>query len=132
MSDSLRKAVAALFATLGWVLIGFAAEPSDPLSPFPVSEAAQRMTVADGFRVSLFAGEPDIVQPLAMTIDSRGRLWVVESMAYPTWQSRGEGQDRVVILEDSDGDGHFDTRKVFWSKGRNLSGIALGFGGVWL
>ncbi|MBI2950315.1 MAG: c-type cytochrome [Verrucomicrobia bacterium] len=110
-----------------------AATPNEPEQPVPLREAAQRMTVPDGFRVTLFAGEPDIVQPIAMTTDERGRLWVVECLSYPKWQTnRVAGQDRVVILEDKDGDGHFDARRVFWDKGRNLSGIALGFGGVWL
>jgi putative membrane-bound dehydrogenase-like protein len=99
---------------------------------WPLSQAAEHITVPDGFRVTLFAGEPDVVQPIAMTTDERGRLWVVECFSYPKWQPGGEGKDRVVILEDRDGDGHFDSRRVFWDKGRNLSAIALGFGGVWL
>ncbi|HKS38371.1 MAG TPA: PVC-type heme-binding CxxCH protein, partial [Verrucomicrobiae bacterium] len=98
----------------------------------PANEAASRMTVPEGFRVTLFAGEPDVVQPLAMTTDERGRLWVVECLSYPSWQRSGEGRDRVLVLEDRDGDGRFDSKKVFWDKGRNLSGIALGFGGVYL
>jgi len=51
------------------------------------------------------AGEPDIVQPIAMTFDTRGRLWVVECLSYPKWRADGKGNDRVVILEDTDGDG---------------------------
>ena len=90
------------------------------------------MTMPDGFHVTLFAGEPDVVQPIAMTTDDRGRLWVVEGLSYPTWQPSGEGRDRVVILEDRDGDGRFDHKRVFWDKGRNLTGIAVGLGGVWL
>src|SRR5207237_8372755 len=72
-------------------------------SPVAVNEAARRMTVPEGFRVSLFAGEPDLVQPIAMTTDERGRLWVIESMAYPTWTTNRVGSDRVVIFEDRNG-----------------------------
>jgi putative membrane-bound dehydrogenase-like protein len=91
------------------------------------------MTVPDGFRVTLFAGEPDVVQPIAMATDERGRLWVVESLTYPTWIAKNAaGSDRVTIFEDGNGDGRFDSKKVFLQNGRNLSGIALGFDGVWL
>ena len=89
------------------------------------------MTVPDGFQVTLFASEPDVRQPIAFTIDPRGRLWVVENLSYPNWRTKPDGKDRILIFEDKDGDGHFDTRKVFWDKGANLTGIALGFGGVW-
>src|ERR1041385_5306261 len=86
--------------------------------PLPLTESARVMTLPEGFRVSLFAGEPDVVQPIAMTTDDRGRLWVVECFSYPSWQRSGEGRDRVLVLEDRDGDGRFDSRKVFWDKGR--------------
>lgn len=98
----------------------------------PPAEAAARITLPPGFRATLFAGEPDVVQPIAFTLDDRGRLWVVESSSYPHWLKSGEGKDRILIFEDTDGDGRFDTRKVFYDRGTNLSGIALGFGGVWL
>ncbi len=100
--------------------------------PFPPKIAPTKMTLPPGFRVSLFAGEPDVVQPIAFTFDDRGRLWVVECLSYPKWTSAREGTDRVVIFEDTDGDGRFDKRTVFYDKGANLSGIAVGFGGVWL
>jgi putative membrane-bound dehydrogenase-like protein len=68
-----------------------------------------------------------------MTLDDRGRLWVVESHSYPNWITDGSpGRDRVLILEDRKGTGHFDSCKVFLDRGTNLSGIAVGFGGVWL
>ncbi len=104
-----------------------------PPSPVPASEASGRMTVPEGFRVSLFAAEPEVTQPIAFTIDARGRLWVAENRCYPNWLTKPTGPDRVVILEDTDGDGQHDRRTVFWEKeGANVSGIALGFGGVWL
>jgi len=91
------------------------------------------MTVPEGFKVQLFAGEPDIVQPMAFTFDDRGRLWVVECLSYPRWLPPGqEGRDRILIFEDTDGDGKFDTKKVFADKLANVSGIAVGHGGVWL
>lgn len=98
--------------------------------PVPAAEAPGRFTLPPGFVATLFAGEPDVVQPIAFTFDDRGRLWVVENHSYPGWKS--EGKDRVLILEDADGDGRFDRRTLFWDRGSNLSGIEWGHGGVWL
>ncbi len=100
--------------------------------PIPAALAAGRMSAPAGFQVKLFAGEPDVVQPIAMTFDSRGRLWVVECLSYPHWSTEGVGHDRVTILEDTNRDGQHDQRTVFLDNGVNLSGIELGFGGVWL
>ncbi len=100
----------------------------------PAQQAAAEMKLPDGFGATVFAAEPDVVQPIAMTIDTRGRLWVVECTSYPDWQDIGvdEGKDRVLIFEDTDGDGRHDRRTVFLDNGRNLSGIEVGFGGVYL
>ena len=100
--------------------------------PVPTSEAAAKMKVPPGFHVTLFAGEPDIVQPIAFTFDDRGRMWVVECLSYPKWSRDGKGHDRVVILEDTDGDGKHDKKTVVIDNGVNLSGIEFGFGGIWL
>lgn len=112
------------------------APPPAAAAPAPVAEAAQRMTLPDGFKATLFAGEPDVVQPIAFTIDDRGRLWVCEGMSYPTWQETDtkpqDRRDRILIFEDADGDGRFDKRTVFADKLINLSGIEVGFGGVYV
>lgn len=95
-------------------------------------EAALRMTVPSGFRVQLAAGEPQVHQPVALAIDPRGRLWVAEAYTYPIRAPEGQGRDKIIILEDTDGDGSLDKRKVF-AEGLNLvSGLEVGFGGVWV
>jgi len=105
-----------------------AAGPAD--APLPPDKAAQAMRLPEGFRVSLVASEPQLVKPIAMTLEGRGRLWVVESHSYPHWIKDGkEGRDRILIFEDKQGKGSYDCT-VFWDKGTNLSGIAVGFGGV--
>jgi putative membrane-bound dehydrogenase-like protein len=105
-------------------------------SAIPPQEAAARMTLHPGFRATLFAGEPEVVQPIAFAIDDRGRLWVCEGMSYPNWQQENtkleDRHDRIVIFEDADGDGRFDKRTVFADHLVNLSGIELGFGGVFV
>ncbi len=116
---------------LSLAVAAYAAEPEAPLSPLAT---AQQMTLPKGFQATVFAAEPDLVQPIALAFDDRGRLWAVECLSYPEWNrdAKAGGHDRVVIFEDQDGDGRFDQRKVFFDKGSNLSGLELGFGGVWL
>src|SRR6185312_3097203 len=75
--------------------------PGPALTP---AEAVKRMTVPAGFSVEVVAAEPDIVNPVAMTFDERGRIWVTESLEYPRSEP-GPGRDRVKVLEDTDGDG---------------------------
>jgi len=101
----------------------------DGLAP---GAAAQAMTVPEGFKVTLFAGEPDVVQPIAFAIDDRGRLWVAEAYSYPHRVAPEKARDRILIFEDKDNDGHFDTRKVFADKLNLVSGLELGFGGVYV
>jgi putative membrane-bound dehydrogenase-like protein len=103
-------------------------------APIPPSEAAAHMTVPEGFNVSLFAGEPDVVQPIAFCTDDRGRLWVGECLSYPQWDQTGAlaGPDRIVVFEDTTGSGHFDKKTVFADNLANLSGFQLGFGGVYV
>jgi putative membrane-bound dehydrogenase-like protein len=95
-------------------------------------EAARAMTVPPGFSVTLFAGEPDVVQPIAMAIDDRGRLWVVEAYSYPRRVPDKDAKDRILIFEDINNDGRFDTRKVFADHLNLVSGLEVGFGGVWV
>src|SRR5689334_6275542 len=102
-----------------------------PNQPYAPDEAVRRMTVPEGFRVELVASEPDIVNPIAMTFDDRGRIWVTESVEYPR-KSAGSGRDRVKILEDTDGDGRVDKVTIF-AEGLNIpTGVAVGHGGVWV
>jgi len=127
---------AALITALG---LGVPAEETlqkkghDHGGPAPLSEAAARMLVPEGFGVELAAGEPDVRQPIAITIDPRGRLWVAECYSYPRWIKDGRGgRDRILILEDADGNGSLEKRKVFREGLANVSGIELGFGGAWV
>ena len=102
--------------------------PGPPLSP---AEAIKKMQVPEGFRVELVAAEPDIMNPVAMAFDERGRIWVTESFEYPRHEP-GPGRDRIKILEDTNGDGKVDSVKIF-AEGLNIpSGIAVGHGGVWI
>jgi putative membrane-bound dehydrogenase-like protein len=106
-------------------------------------EAVKRFKLPEGFSVSLFAGEPHVCQPIALAFDDRGRLWVAECFSYPNWVAPtlpsppggegrvGAGVDRILIFEDTRGEGKFDKRTVFWDKAYNLTSIQIGHGGVW-
>ena len=84
--------------------------------PLDAETAIDRMIVPPGYRVELFAAEPDIVNPISMNWDEQGRLWVIESIEYPYprdfWPDGG-GKDRILILEDTNGDGRADEFTVF-------------------
>jgi putative membrane-bound dehydrogenase-like protein len=101
-------------------------------APVPARVAAAKMTLPTGFKATLFAGEPDLVQPIAFTFDDRGRLWVAECLSYPKWEADPKkGKDRIVIFEEGP-DGAHSKRTVFANDIQNISGIQYGFGGVWV
>lgn len=101
----------------------------DGLSP---KDALAAFRAYDGFHVVQSAAEPDVRQPVAMTIDERGRVWIAEAYEYPIRADGDTGRDRILIFEDKDGDGVFDERKVFMEGLNLVSGLEVGFGGVWV
>src|SRR5205814_1007178 len=205
------------------------APPADIFKYAGVSpeKAAEIMTLPPGFKATLFAGEPDVQQPIAFAMDHRGRLWVAEGLTYPIrhgkppqWTADGPrpqqprkqgarydhdgsltfpaaarrdvarseaadgpstqqrntaanasdlseraadghgaggeplalrsgntdrsqptpeqlkdifgGDDRILVFEDTNGDGKFDRRTVFLEHLNLVSGLEFGFGGVWI
>ncbi len=97
-------------------------------------QALAKVTVPEGFEAKLAAVEPMITQPMAFCWDDRGRLWVAENRDY---EARGtgfsaDGSSRILILEDTNGDGKFDTRQVFLEGIPFPAAIAVGFDGLWL
>jgi putative heme-binding domain-containing protein len=102
-----------------------------PNKPYSPQEALKRMTVPDRFHVDLVASEPDIVNPIAMTFDDRGRIFITESVEYPR-KSAGPGRDRVKVIDGVDDQGHARKVTVF-AEGLNIpTGVAVGYGGVWV
>lgn len=113
------------------------------------AETLSRFEVPPEFEVKLFAAEPLVVNPIAFTLDEKGRVWVIECFEYPKRTPPGKApRDRIVILEDTDGDGVADKRTVF-AEGKDFpvpparqraglgafdlaSGLEVGYGGVFV
>ncbi|MDA1067283.1 MAG: c-type cytochrome [Verrucomicrobia bacterium] len=95
-------------------------------------ESLKLIDVPEGFDVDLITAEPDLVQPIAMCFDAKGRIWVIEGTTYPRRALEGEGTDRILIFEDKDADGSFESRKVFVDGINLASGLEIGFGGVFV
>jgi putative heme-binding domain-containing protein len=79
-------------------------------------DAIGKMTVHSGMKVELVADEamfPELVNPVAMSFDSKGRLWVAAWECYPHWRPDQKMQDKLLILEDTNGDGKTDRVKTF-------------------
>lgn len=97
-------------------------------------QAIKKMTVPEELEVTLVTSEPQITQPLAFCYDDRGRLWIAENRDYETRRSgfSNDGESRILILEDQDGDGKMDTKKVFLEGIPFPSALAVGFDGLWL
>ena len=97
--------------------------------------ALERLHPADGYEVNLFASEqqfPELANPLAMTFDDRGRLWVLVSPTYPHLVPGQKPDDKLVVLEDTNRDGRADSLSVFADGLYLPTGFELGDGGVYV
>ncbi len=131
-----------------------AAPPDHPPALSP-AEAIKQFRVAEGLEIKLVAAEPQVAQPLSISFDVRGRMWVLQYRQYPnpnglqavavdqylrTKYDRlpepppngPKGQDRISIYEDTDGDGQVDVVKDFVNDLNLASGMALGYDGVFV
>lgn len=101
----------------------------EPLTP---EQSAKLIQVPSGFELELFASEPDIINPIAMEWDERGRLWVIETVDYPNTvrDQEGVGDDRIKICEDTDGDGKADKFTVFAEQLNIPTSMVFANGGV--
>jgi len=103
---------------------------------FPPSpqESLAKLKLPPGFNATVFAAEPDVQNPIAMAWDARGRLWIAENYTYAERSKKFDLQlrDRILIFEDKDNDGRFDSRIVFTEEAQRLTSIEIGRDGVWV
>ncbi|MEO8453279.1 MAG: PVC-type heme-binding CxxCH protein, partial [Gemmatimonadota bacterium] len=106
----------------------------------PARESMKHIQVPGDFEIQLFASEPEIGRPIAMAWDERGRLWIAEAHDYPhqlmldipgtDGKPTGEGNDRIVICEDTNGDGRADKFTVFADKLNMATSLVFANGGI--
>jgi putative membrane-bound dehydrogenase-like protein len=129
-----------------------AAAVAEPRSP---RKALASFKVPDDLQIELVLAEPVVRQPVSISFDERGRLWVVQYLQYPypaglkmvshdgVWRAvydkippppphHFRGNDKITIHEDTDGDGAFDRHKTFLDGLNIVTSVARGRGGVWV
>ncbi|AMV39818.1 PVC-type heme-binding CxxCH protein [Planctomyces sp. SH-PL62] len=102
-----------------------------PPDPDPEVER-QSFIVADGFEVNLYAADPLIAKPVQMNFDAAGRLWIASSEVYPQIKPGQEANDKILVLEDKDGDGQAESTTVFADGLLIPTGLEPGDGGVYV
>ncbi|QDU40050.1 Cytochrome c [Maioricimonas rarisocia] len=130
-------------------------EVGDDSEPTPAPQAVEQFEVADGLEIELVAAEPDVMQPLFMHFDDRGRLWVVQYLQYPFPEglkvikydqhlravfdkvpqpppNHVRGKDKITVFEDTDGDGIYDSHKDVITGLNITSSVTTGHGGIWV
>ena len=128
---------------------------ADGSQPVAASEAVKRFAVPDDLSIELVLAEPQIMQPLFMHFDARGRLWVVEYLQYPFPEGlkvieydqhlravfdkvplpppdHVRGKDRISVFTDSDGDGRYDRKKIVINGLNIATSVVTGGGGIWV
>ncbi len=105
----------------------------DAQVPDPDPEIERKaLQVADGFEVNLFAADPLLAKPIQMNFDAAGRLWVACSESYPQIKPGQTANDKIIVLEDTDGDGKADKTTVFADGLLIPTGLEPGDGGVYV
>ncbi len=106
-------------------------------APFPIPDPdpeieRKSFIVADGFEVNLFAADPVLAKPIQMNFDPQGRLWIASSEVYPQIEPGQTANDKVLVLEDKDGDGRAEKTHIFATGLLIPTGVAPGDGGVYV
>ncbi len=112
--------------------------PTNKLDPAKFTQPEESLAtfkLPDGYEANLFASErefPELANPVQFTFDAKGRLWVCTMPTYPQYNPGTPVHDKILILEDTNGDGRADTCKVFADGLHVPTGIELGRGGVFV
>ncbi len=122
-----------IFIPLSLLITSTVYQDDRKVNPEPdVERELRSFKVAEGFEVTLFAADPLVAKPIQMNWDADGRLWVVSSTAYPHLKTGEEANDKIFVIEDTDGDGKADKSTVFAEGLITPTGILPGDGGVYV
>jgi putative heme-binding domain-containing protein len=122
-----------IFIPLSLLITSTVHQDDRKANPEPdVERELRSFKVAEGFEVTLFAADPLVAKPIQMNWDADGRLWVVSSTAYPHLKTGEEANDKIFVIEDTDGDGKADKSTVFAEGLITPTGILPGDGGVYV
>lgn len=105
------------------------------LDYLPAAEQLKKFKLAPGYEIQLVASEeqfPELANPVSLNFDNRGRLWVTTMQSYPHWKPKTKLDDKVLILEDENGDGKADSCKVFAGGLHQPTGFEIGHGGAYV
>src|SRR5262245_13302309 len=154
-----RAALSLVLTGLGLAVLAAATDdkkqPKPPAPPKSPAEALPLFKVADDLKLDQVLAEPTVAQPVFMTFDERGRLWLVQYLQYPfppgmkilsednhlraTYDKvpppppkHIKGRDKITIHEDTDGDGVFDKHKTFVEGLNIVTACVKGRGGLWV
>jgi putative membrane-bound dehydrogenase-like protein len=114
MKNTFTRVIAVIISIISFTFVASAADSGSRSGPEAAREQLKSMKTPDGLAVTLFASEPQLVNPANMDIDSRGRVWITEGANYRRWSKLRPEGDRIVILEDTNGDGAADVVKTFY------------------
>ncbi len=120
---------------LGWLASAQVALAQRELKDIPIPDAEEErktFVLPEGFEVNLFAADPGIHKPVQMNFDPQGRLWIAASEVYPQIAPGQKATDKILILEDTDGDGVSDKTTVFADGLLIPTGVEPGDGGAYV
>ena len=123
------------YCLLATVLVAQTAWAQRDLKEIPEASPAMEMTqfeLAEGFEINLFAADPLLAKPIQINFDPSGKLWVASSVTYPQIKPNGVAEDRIVVVEDIDGDGVADRSTLFADDLMIPNGVMPGDGGAYV
>lgn len=134
MTETIYRAFCALLTFWIWGMcsLGFAQRNLKDIPPADPELERQALELAEGFEINLFAADPRIAKPIQMNFDPEGRMWLATSEVYPHIKPGQQANDKILILEDRDGDGTAEKTTVFAEGLLIPTGVAPGDGGAYV
>ncbi|MDB5385979.1 MAG: hypothetical protein JWM11_1625 [Planctomycetaceae bacterium] len=120
-----------MFAIWTLLIASLCAAPEPPRSPLSPEESLKQFRLAPGLKIELVAAEPEVIDPVSISFDEHGTLWAVEMTDYPNGPKPGQPPlSRIRALQDKDGDGRYETSRVFADQLLFATGVQPWRGGV--